>query len=90
MLNSPDADYYLSKRDKFRGGDPIGELRFPGYGTASFFNQLCEGIEHACSRSFALEEALEQFIEGRAIRTPWESVNENIGNGLQIALGKVG
>jgi hypothetical protein len=63
MLNSPDADYYFSKRDRFRVGDLIEELRFPGYGAGSFFSELCRDIERAALRSFALEDALSRFIE---------------------------
>jgi len=64
MLNTPDAEYYLARRDKFRAGEPIQDLRFSGYGTASYFNELCADIQNAGLQSLGMEEALGQFLTG--------------------------
>jgi hypothetical protein len=64
MLNTPNAEYYLGRRDKFRAGDePARDLRFSGYGTANFFNELCTDMERAGLRSLAMGEALSHFLE---------------------------
>lgn len=67
MLNSPDADYYLSKRERFRAGDPVEELKYDGSGVGSFFHKLCQATERSPLRSLALEDALSRFIERGAI-----------------------
>jgi hypothetical protein len=61
MLNTPSADYYLDRRDRFRAGEPIRDLRYSGYGTANFFQQLCREIEHSGLRSIGMGEALSNF-----------------------------
>src|SRR5262245_35611337 len=64
MLNTPDAEYYLARRDRFRAGERIEDLRYSGYGTASFFTELCGNFRRAGLRSLGMHEALIQFLEG--------------------------
>jgi hypothetical protein len=63
MLNTPDAEYYLARRDRFLAGEPIQDLRHPGYGTASFFAELCANFQRAGLRSLGMHEALIHFLE---------------------------
>jgi hypothetical protein len=62
MLNTPTAEYYLSRRDRFRAGEPVENLRHPGYGTANFFHELCTAVNDAGLRSVAMADALAQFL----------------------------
>jgi hypothetical protein len=62
MLNSPDAEFYLQARDRFRAGEDIGELRCSGYGTASFFSDLCRAMQERNLESLRMVDALRAFI----------------------------
>ena len=40
MLNSSSAQAYLERRDRFLAGEPIEALRFEGYGTRDYYDDL--------------------------------------------------
>jgi hypothetical protein len=61
-LNTPTAEYYLSNRDRFRAGEPARGLRYSGYGTANFFEELCSQMTSAGLSSVTMEEALARFV----------------------------
>lgn len=41
LLNTPGPEYYFEKRDAFKAGVSIDKIRFQGYGTFNFFQELC-------------------------------------------------
>ncbi len=54
MLNTPDVEYYLTRRQAFIDGAPLGELVHPGRGIATFFNELCSAMRAQGGVSTAL------------------------------------
>ena len=54
MLNTPDVDFYMARRQAFLDGAPLRDLAYPGRGTATFFRELCAALTAAGRASQAL------------------------------------
>ncbi len=54
MLNTPDVDYYMSRRQAFIEGTSHRELVHRGRGVATFFNELCSAMRAGRRFSTAL------------------------------------
>jgi len=54
MLNTPDVEYYMRRRQAFVDGTPLRELVHPGRGIATFFNELCSALRARGEVSTAL------------------------------------
>jgi hypothetical protein len=65
LLNTPNYAYYLENSSKFKDGADVAQIRFRGYGVASFFDDLVSAMRTAGLRSLSLPEAL----------TTWSSAN---------------
>lgn len=67
MLNSPDAETYFLLRERWRCGEAVSDLRFKGYGTHSFYEDLLEAMDSAGIPSVSIAEALAAyFVPDRA------------------------
>ena len=64
LLNSPSAEFYLERRDRFLAGEPISDLRYPRYGTTSFYRDLCDAMASAGIESVGMSDALRIYVEG--------------------------
>lgn len=62
LLNTPNADFYFSARERFLKGEEIDRLRYDGYGTESYFIDLCSKMRAAGMASHGMQQALESFI----------------------------
>jgi hypothetical protein len=62
LLNTPQADYYLERREPFREGAPLEELRFGGQGTRSFYDDLLAEMQRNELVSLSISEALELSV----------------------------
>jgi hypothetical protein len=58
LLNSPSAEWYLSRREAFAAGDELAGLRFDGYGAFDFYEDLCAEMAAADLRSRTLADAV--------------------------------
>jgi hypothetical protein len=61
MLNSPTAEIYFERRDRFEAGAPPEEVRYEGYGTRSFYDDLCAAMRANGLPSVRLDEALAAY-----------------------------
>ena len=62
LLNSPSAEWYLRRRDAFVAGEDLGALRFEGYGTRSFYDDLCARMAEAGAESQAMRDVLTALV----------------------------
>ena len=62
LLNTPEPRHYMDVRDRFKNGEPIETLRYGGYGTGSFFRDLCDAMAAKDEESITMAEALDRFI----------------------------
>jgi hypothetical protein len=61
-LNTRGHEDYVAVKDRIvSGSESPFDLRFPGRGVATFFDELCEAIDRAGTRSYTCFEALEHF-----------------------------
>jgi len=60
LLNTPDKDHYFAVRDRFKAGESLDTIVFPGAGTRSFFDRLCAAMSRRGLRSLTLGEALDK------------------------------
>jgi polysaccharide deactylase WbmS-like protein len=58
MLNSTSAREYLSRRDRFKAGEPIEEIRCEGYGAGEYYADLISLMEEAGVTTVGISEAL--------------------------------
>jgi hypothetical protein len=58
MLNSTSAEAYFDRRDRFKAGEPLSELRCEGYGAASYYHDLLALMEEAGIESAGISDAL--------------------------------
>ena len=63
LLNTPSPEFYFEKRDAFKKGVCIDELRFTGYGAANFFMDLCTEMKQNNFISSRLDELLHELEE---------------------------
>lgn len=63
LLNSPNAETYLSLRDRWKRGESIDDLRFPGRGTHDFYRSLIAAMEQSNVEPMAIEDALTVYRE---------------------------
>jgi hypothetical protein len=61
MLNSPSAEVYFERRDRFERGADLGEVRYEGYGTRSFYDDLCVAMRARSLASVRLDAALAAY-----------------------------
>ena len=61
LLNTPSVEYYMEIRDAFLAGEKIENLRWQGYGTASFFNQLMASMKQLNLKSLSMATALKLY-----------------------------
>jgi hypothetical protein len=66
MLNTPSTEFYLKRRDPFIAGKPRRELSYSGYGTASFYGDLCAAMKSSGIESMRMADALRIYLEGSA------------------------
>lgn len=62
MLNSPDAETYFLLRERWRRGEAVSDLRFKGYGTYSFYEDLLEAMGTAGIPSVSIAESLAAYL----------------------------
>lgn len=62
LLNTPGPDHYFAVRDRFKRGDSLESLRYGGYGTESFFRDLCENMTARGLESWRMSAALDHSI----------------------------
>lgn len=62
LLNSPDAETYFRLREGWRRGEAISDLRFDGYGTSSFYDDLVSAMDAAGVASVSIAEALAPYL----------------------------
>lgn len=62
LLNSPNAETYFELRERWHRGEPVESLRFDGYGTRSFYDELIGAMGRAGFRSAALADGLEAHL----------------------------
>jgi hypothetical protein len=58
MLNSTSAQEYFARRDRFKAGEPIEELRCEGYGAGEYFADLVGLMREAELESVGISDAL--------------------------------
>jgi len=63
MLNSTSSEAYFERRDDFKTGKPIEELRCGGYGARSFYEELLSLMEGAGIDSTAMSDAVQGLSE---------------------------
>jgi hypothetical protein len=70
LMNTPDPQYYLDRREAFLQGEDLGSLRFDGYGTADFFKQACELDTEFTTVADAVERSTqdEAIVRSQSIR----------------------
>jgi hypothetical protein len=61
MLNSPSAEIYFERRDRFEQGADLEEVRYEGYGTRSFYDDLCAAMRTCALPSVRLDDALAAY-----------------------------
>lgn len=61
MLNTPNPDWYADVRGRFISGEPVSKLRFNGYGTRSFYDELVDAMGKSGVRSVSSIDALRHF-----------------------------
>jgi hypothetical protein len=66
LLNTPSYRYYEERVPAFRKGADTAALRFGGYGTASFFDDLVRAMDARGMRSLTLHEALQAWRGSQA------------------------
>ena len=54
LLNTPNAEFYLERRDDFRRGALIEDLVYRGYGTASYFADLQDIMRKRSTKSMTI------------------------------------
>lgn len=59
LLNTPNADFYFAARDRFVAGEEVQALAYKGYGTASFYADLCNDMDRRHKASATLADILE-------------------------------
>jgi hypothetical protein len=62
LLNTPDPEWYMARRDAFLAGERIAQLRFDGYGARSFFDDLVHAMHALSCDSLPIIEALCAFV----------------------------
>ena len=67
LLNTPNPEWYLARRDDFLAGERLAALRFGGYGARSFFDELVCAMRTAERDSLPIIKALNAFV-GEEIR----------------------
>jgi hypothetical protein len=60
LLNSASVSGYLQRREGFRSGAELAELRWDGYGAGSFFRELVELMDARGLTSHSIIEAVDQ------------------------------
>lgn len=61
LLNSPEPEWYFERREAFKQGTSLTDLRFDGYGAASFFGDLASAMSDRGVRSYSMLDALLKF-----------------------------
>jgi hypothetical protein len=67
MLNSTSAEAYFERRDAFVAGAPLADLRCAGYGTRSFYDDLCAAMRDAGTESTSMYDALRARVGEAAL-----------------------
>lgn len=62
LLNTPSVEHYFSVRERFILGEQIDNLCHKGYGTASFFRDLCIEMKKNNQSSITMKNALDHYI----------------------------
>jgi hypothetical protein len=62
LLNSPDAETYFRLREGWRRGEAIADLRFDGYGTCSFYDDLVAAMDAAGVSTVSIADALAPYL----------------------------
>ena len=62
LLNTPDPEWYMARRDEFLAGEQAAMLRYDGYGARSFFDELVCAMRTAACDSSPIIEALGAFV----------------------------
>ena len=62
LINTPNPDYYFKVRDSFLGGEAIADIRYDGYGTRNFFDELCHAAIQKGMRSQGMQDALNTWL----------------------------
>ncbi|MFL6069412.1 MAG: hypothetical protein ACJ74N_16940 [Gaiellaceae bacterium] len=61
LLNTPSAEYYLDRRERFRDGVSLERLRFDGYGARNFYDDLVAEMARHERQSFSIAEGVARF-----------------------------
>jgi Polysaccharide deacetylase len=61
-LNSPNAEEYFARRDRFEAGAPLEEVRYAGFGALSFYRSLVDAMRAAGLESSSLKDALSAYV----------------------------
>lgn len=69
MLNSPSPESYFARRDRFEAGENAGDLRFEGYGTRTFYDELCDSLRTEGRTSTRLDCALDVYRDRQSQTT---------------------
>lgn len=62
LLNTPDRNHYFAARDRFKAGEALEGLAYPGSGTRSFYDRLCRAMQRQGRESLSLDQALEAHL----------------------------
>jgi hypothetical protein len=62
LFNTPSLEFYVTARDRLRAGAPLGSLRHPGWGAASYFGVLCDRMRAAGIASTKMCEVVDRII----------------------------
>lgn len=60
-LNTPSYAYYVEKKPAFKAGAPVETLRYGGYGTRNFFDDLVRAMDAEGQASMTLPAALDSW-----------------------------
>ena len=63
LLNTTTVDDYLSRRDQFRAGVPLRELRCEGYGAGSYYSDLVDSMAAKGIESTPLGKIVDELSE---------------------------
>jgi Polysaccharide deacetylase len=68
LLNSTSAEAYFERRDAFVAGEPLDDLRCPGYGARGFYDDLCTAMLGAGMESRSMYAALQDRVGEATLR----------------------
>lgn len=64
VLNTPNPEWYMTKREAFLAGERVAALRYEGYGARSFFDDLVVAMREAQCESLPIVKGLRAFVGG--------------------------